>query len=142
MGYSGTGRSARDAANPHASATIGRRRFLCSAAAATGLVWAAPAVTSIGVPAYAQTSPPPDEVEVLPGSEVGARDDDRDSPTEVAGAVIRRAADGLPVTGPEIAGMAAAGAGTVLAGGAAVRASRRKRSSDELGSDAENPAAD
>jgi hypothetical protein len=137
MGYSG---DARDAADPHASAAIDRRHFLRSAAAATGLVWAAPAVTSFAVPAYAQTSPPPGDVEVLPGGDL--RDDDRDSPTGVAGAALRRAADGLPVTGPEIAGMAAVGAGTTLAGRAAVRASKRKRSSSEPESNAEEPADD
>jgi hypothetical protein len=97
-----------------------RRHFLRSVAAATGVVWAAPVVTSLGVPAYAQASPPPDP-------DILERDLERPEGTDVLGTSLSRPG-GLPVTGgPGLVGIVAAGAGAMAAGAAAVRASNKRR---------------
>jgi hypothetical protein len=97
-----------------------RRRFLRSVMATTGVVWAAPVITNLGVPAYAQASPPP-EADVLPRDLAGP---------EVAGVSLAQP-EGLANTGgPGLAGIVAAGAGAIAAGTTALRVSKRRGAGD------------
>jgi LPXTG-motif cell wall-anchored protein len=112
----------RPDAGPARGAGIDRRTLL-RAAAATSLVWAAPAVTKVTLPAAFAVGSPPPEGEVQPEAEVeseGVSDQDA-----VAG-VTRTQGAALPATGAGAGPLLGLGAAAVAGGAASVYAGRRR----------------